>query len=110
MSKTKWIFVIWDRLTANARQYKPLRTAALPQFRLRRLRVRTNLFGLTNFGINLTRLAPNTVSALRHAYPERIESRLVRERTALVFRTNDENPWAHPKAVGSNLSFGLVIF
>jgi hypothetical protein len=27
-----------------------------------------DLFGLTNFGVNLTRLAPNTVSALRHAH------------------------------------------
>jgi uncharacterized cupin superfamily protein len=26
------------------------------------------LFGLTNFGVNLTRLAPNAVSALRHAH------------------------------------------
>jgi uncharacterized cupin superfamily protein len=27
-----------------------------------------DLFGLTNFGVNLTRLAPNSVSALRHAH------------------------------------------
>lgn len=27
-----------------------------------------DLFGLKNFGVNLTRLAPNTVSALRHAH------------------------------------------
>jgi len=27
-----------------------------------------DLFGLTNFGVNLTRLAPNAVSALRHAH------------------------------------------
>ena len=26
------------------------------------------LFGLTNFGVNLTRLAPNAISALRHAH------------------------------------------
>jgi uncharacterized cupin superfamily protein len=27
-----------------------------------------DLFGLTNFGVNLTRLAPNAISALRHAH------------------------------------------
>jgi len=32
-----------------------------------------DLFGLTNFGVNLTRLAPNAVSALRHAHTEQDE-------------------------------------
>lgn len=32
-----------------------------------------DLFGLTNFGINLTRLAPNAVSALRHAHTKQEE-------------------------------------
>lgn len=32
-----------------------------------------NLFGLTNFGVNLTRLAPNSVSALRHAHTKQDE-------------------------------------
>lgn len=31
------------------------------------------LFGLTNFGVNLTRLAPNAVSALRHAHTKQDE-------------------------------------
>jgi uncharacterized cupin superfamily protein len=30
-------------------------------------------FGLTNFGVNLTRLAPNAVSALRHAHSKQDE-------------------------------------
>src|SRR5512132_4377574 len=30
-------------------------------------------FGLTNFGVNLTRLAPNAVSALRHAHSRQDE-------------------------------------
>ena len=30
-------------------------------------------FGLTNFGVNLTRLAPNAVSALRHAHTRQDE-------------------------------------
>ncbi len=32
-----------------------------------------DLFGLTNFGVNLTRLAPNAVSALRHAHSKQDE-------------------------------------
>jgi uncharacterized cupin superfamily protein len=31
------------------------------------------VFGLTNFGVNLTRLAPNAVSALRHAHTRQDE-------------------------------------
>ncbi|BAY28030.1 cupin 2 conserved barrel domain protein [Calothrix sp. NIES-2100] len=32
-----------------------------------------DLFGLTNFGVNLTRLAPNAVSSLRHAHSKQDE-------------------------------------
>ncbi len=32
-----------------------------------------DLFGLTNFGVNLTHLAPNAVSALRHAHTKQDE-------------------------------------
>lgn len=32
-----------------------------------------NFFGLTNFGINLTRLKPNAISALRHAHSKQDE-------------------------------------
>ncbi len=32
-----------------------------------------DLFGLTNFGVNLTRLAPQAVSALRHAHTKQDE-------------------------------------
>lgn len=32
-----------------------------------------DLFGLTNFGVNLTRLAPGAVSALRHAHSKQEE-------------------------------------
>lgn len=32
-----------------------------------------DLYGLTNFGVNLTRLAPHTVSALRHAHTKQDE-------------------------------------
>jgi len=36
-----------------------------------------DLFGLTNFGVNLTRLAPNSVSALRHAHTKQDEFVLI---------------------------------
>lgn len=32
-----------------------------------------DLFGLTNFGVNLTRLAPNSVSSVRHAHTKQDE-------------------------------------
>lgn len=32
-----------------------------------------DLFGLTNFGVNLTRLAPNAISSLRHAHTRQDE-------------------------------------
>lgn len=32
-----------------------------------------DVFGLTNFGVNLTRLAPNAISALRHAHTRQDE-------------------------------------
>ena len=39
----------------------------------REKRVLGGLFGLTNFGVNLTRLAPDSVSALRHAHTRQDE-------------------------------------
>jgi uncharacterized cupin superfamily protein len=58
----------------------PLRTkpSNYPEpFALRMLgrekRILGDLFGITNFGVNLTRLAPNAVSALRHAHTKQDE-------------------------------------
>lgn len=39
----------------------------------REKRVLGDLFGLTNFGVNLTRLAPGAASALRHAHSKQDE-------------------------------------
>ena len=39
----------------------------------REKRILGDLFGLGNFGVNLTRLAPNAVSALRHAHSRQDE-------------------------------------
>lgn len=39
----------------------------------REKRVLGDLFGLTNFGVNLTRMAPGSISALRHAHTKQDE-------------------------------------
>src|SRR5215510_1991836 len=46
-----------------------------------------DLFGLTNFGVNLTRLAPGAISALRHAHTKQDELIYVLEGQP-VLRTN----------------------
>jgi len=43
-----------------------------------------DLFGLTNFGVNLTRLPPGSVSALRHAHSKQDEFVYVLEGSALL--------------------------
>lgn len=43
------------------------------RMRGREKRALGNLFGLTNFGVNLTTLAPGAVSALRHAHTKQDE-------------------------------------
>jgi uncharacterized cupin superfamily protein len=53
----------------------------------REKRVLGNLFGLTNFGVNLTRLAPGAVSALRHAHTAQDELIFVLQGHPLL-RTN----------------------
>jgi uncharacterized cupin superfamily protein len=45
----------------------------------REKRVLGDLFGLANFGVNLTRLAPNASSALRHAHAKQDEFIYIRE-------------------------------
>ncbi len=60
--------------------HAPLRTKAsnypepfASQMAGRRKQPLGDLFGLTNFGVNLTRLAPRAVSALRHAHTKQDE-------------------------------------
>jgi len=47
--------------------------ALAEQVRGREKRPLGNLFGLTNFGVNLTRLAPGAASSLRHAHSRQDE-------------------------------------
>lgn len=48
-------------------------------------RVLGDLFGLTNFGVNLTTLAPKAMSALRHAHAKQDEFVYVLEGTATLY-------------------------
>jgi uncharacterized cupin superfamily protein len=54
----------------------------------REKRVLGDLFGLRNFGVNLTRLAPGAMSALRHAHEKQDEFVYVLEGTPTL-RTNE---------------------
>jgi uncharacterized cupin superfamily protein len=54
-----------------------------------------DLFGLTNFGVNLTRLAPGAVSALRHAHTVQDEFVFVLQGHAVLVTDAGETP-LHP--------------
>ena len=49
-----------------------------------------DFFGLTNFGVNLTRLAPNAISALRHAHSKQDELVYILQGTPTLY--TDEGP------------------
>jgi uncharacterized cupin superfamily protein len=51
-----------------------------------------DLFGLTNFGVNLTRLAPGAYSALRHAHAKQDEFVYVLEGEAVLITDAGETP------------------
>lgn len=84
---------VHDRPIAVAAEAAPKVTSSgypapfLPRIRGRTKQRLGNLFGLTNFGVNLTRLAPGAQSALRHSHMRQDEFVYVLEGTA-VLRTN----------------------
>ncbi len=51
-----------------------------------------DLFGLANFGVNLTRLAPGAISALRHAHSTQDEFIYILEGTPLLVTDEGETP------------------
>jgi len=51
-----------------------------------------DLFGLTNFGVNLTRLAPGSQSALRHAHGKQDEFVYLLEGEAVLVTDSGETP------------------
>lgn len=56
----------------------------------REKRVLGDLFGLTNFGVNLTRLLPGGISALRHAHTTQDEFIYVLEGTPILVSNSGE--------------------
>ena len=54
-----------------------------------------DLFGLTNFGVNLTRLAPGAISALRHAHTKQDEFVYILE-GAPILVTEAGRTWLEP--------------
>ncbi|HUN67637.1 MAG TPA: cupin domain-containing protein, partial [Burkholderiales bacterium] len=51
-----------------------------------------DLFGLTNFGVNLTRLAPGAYSALRHAHAKQDEFVYILEGEPTLVTDSGETP------------------
>ncbi len=51
-----------------------------------------DLFGLKNFGVNLTRLAPGAISALRHAHTRQDEFIYVLQGTPVLVTDQGETP------------------
>ncbi len=59
-----------------------------------------DVFGLKNFGVNLTRLAPGAVSALRHAHGRQDEFIYILEGTPLLITDAGETPLAPGMCAG----------
>ena len=60
------------------------------RMRGREKRALGDLFGLTNFGVNLTRLAPNAISALRHTHSKQDEFVYILQGSPTLY--TDEGP------------------
>ena len=65
-----------------------------------------DLFGLTNFGVNLTRLAPGGQSALRHAHGKQDEFVYVLEGEAALITDAGETPLAAGMCAGFKAGSG----
>ncbi len=65
-----------------------------------------DLFGLTNFGVNLTRLAPGAASALRHAHRTQDEFVYILEGTPTLVTDAGETPLAPGMCAGFKAGSG----
>lgn len=84
-------------LRAKASNY-PAEFAA--RFRGRDKRPLGDLFGLTNFGVNLTRLAPGALSSLRHAHSLQDEFVYVLAGRPVLITNDGETPLAPGMCAG----------
>lgn len=69
-------------------------------------RVLGDLFGLTNFGVNLTRLAPGGQSALRHAHGKQDEFVYIIDGEATLITDSGETPLKHGMCAGFKAGTG----
>jgi uncharacterized cupin superfamily protein len=65
-----------------------------------------DLFGLTNFGVNLTRLKPSGVSALRHAHSKQDEFVYILEGTPTLVTDEGETQLSPGLCAGFNAGSG----
>ena len=65
-----------------------------------------DLFGLTNFGVNLTRLAPGGQSALRHAHSKQDEFVYLLEGEAVLITDSGETPLKPGMCAGFKAGMG----
>ena len=72
----------------------------------RQKRVLGDLFGLKNFGVNLTRLAPGAVSALRHAHAKQDEFIYVLEGRPTLCTDEGRTPLAPGMCAGFRFGTG----
>src|SRR5579875_2533681 len=83
---------------------RPLPPVVLPAFAGvltgREKRPLGDLFGLVNFGVNLTRLAPGGISSLRHAHARQDEFVYILEGTPTLITNAGETPLAPGMCVG----------
>ncbi len=64
------------------------------------------VFGLTNFGVNLTRIAPGGCSALRHAHARQDELIYILEGTPVLVTDEGETPLAPGMCAGFKAGTG----
>jgi uncharacterized cupin superfamily protein len=67
-----------------------------------------DLFGLKNFGVNLTRLPPGTASALRHAHALQDEFVYVLEGEPVLVTDAGETPLSRGMCAGFRASTGIA--
>lgn len=65
-----------------------------------------DLFGLANFGVNLTRIAPGGCSALRHAHARQDELIYILEGTPVLVTDEGETPLAPGMCAGFKAGTG----
>ena len=76
------------------------------RMRGREKRTLGDLFGLTNFGVNLTRLAPGGESALRHAHSKQDEFVYILSGTPVLVTNGRETPLAPGMCAGFKAGSG----